>query len=168
MFGLFFVPLCCMQNRLLLCYRNPELSYKEFATSAYIVSKLRECDFPSCCPSQMLSGCLVCLRRYGIECASGMATTGVVGLIVGTAGPGPCIALRCVYACVCGFPCSQHVLARVCVCVCVCVSLSPSELTWMPCLSWKPQDVSDSCNCHYILSFPLDSSTSHVSNRCPP
>jgi hypothetical protein len=54
-------------------HQHPELSYQEFNTSAFIVSKLTE---------------------YGIPLMSGVAKTGVVGLIVGDAGPGPCIALR--------------------------------------------------------------------------
>ncbi len=34
------------------------------------------------------------LQEFGIPIMTGVAKTGVVGLIMGEAGPGPCIALR--------------------------------------------------------------------------
>ena len=55
-------------------HRNPELSFKEFKTSEFIAQKLREFG--------------------GIEVTTGIGITGVIGVIRGGAGAGPCIALR--------------------------------------------------------------------------
>jgi hippurate hydrolase len=54
-------------------HRNPELSCEEFQTAAYICKKLDE---------------------YGIPYVSGIAGTGIVGLIEGTHPSAKCIALR--------------------------------------------------------------------------
>jgi amidohydrolase len=54
-------------------HQNPELSMNEVNTSAFICSKLQE---------------------YGIPFRSGIAKTGIIGLIEGKAGPGRCIGLR--------------------------------------------------------------------------
>lgn len=54
-------------------HRYPELSTQEHKTAIYI--------------SQWLT-------KWGIEHQTGVAGTGVVGLIMGNAGPGPCLALR--------------------------------------------------------------------------
>ena len=53
-------------------HQEPELGMEEFRTAARMVETLRELDIP---------------------CQSGVAGTGVVGLLEGRA-PGPCVALR--------------------------------------------------------------------------
>ena len=52
---------------------NPELGYEEFETSKLVAQKLNE---------------------YGIEIKTGVAKTGVIGLIKGEAGKGPTIGIR--------------------------------------------------------------------------
>ncbi len=54
-------------------HARPELGYEEVLTSAFVADKLRD---------------------FGIETHTGFATTGIVGIIPGTRGPGKTIALR--------------------------------------------------------------------------
>ncbi len=55
-------------------HAHPELSFKEVETAKYVAAAL---------------------RRYGIsEVWEGVGRTGVVAVVRGGAGPGPCIALR--------------------------------------------------------------------------
>lgn len=54
-------------------HRHPELSYKEFRTSALIIEKLKE---------------------YGVDEITPMFNTGVVALIKGKLGEGKCLAIR--------------------------------------------------------------------------
>jgi len=54
-------------------HQNPELAYQEVKTAAYIANKFRE---------------------YGLEVHEKVGKTGVVGILRGGAGAGPCIALR--------------------------------------------------------------------------
>lgn len=65
----------------------PELGYQEVKTSAYIVEQLLSYGFT-------LSASSGGSASSGCEVFTGIATTGVVAIVRGEAGPGPCIGLR--------------------------------------------------------------------------
>ena len=54
-------------------HANPELSYQEHETAAFVAEKL---------------------KSFGIEVTTGVGGTGVVGVLVGAKGDGPTIGLR--------------------------------------------------------------------------